>query len=84
MLFGEQCGISNVQQGNSTHFLKTQFLISESQSCIHNPKGKKSVAGSPSIVMKKSHLLRLANLTVLSLNYALKNNLNSYMSKIIL
>lgn len=75
---------SNLQQGNSTQFLKTQLLISESQSCINNPNGKKSIAGSPSIVMKKSRLVHLVNLTVRSLNYALKNSLNSCMSKIIL
>lgn len=75
---------SNLQQGNSTQFLKTQLLISESQSCINNPNGKKSIAGSPPIVMKNSRLVHLVNWTVRSLNYALKNSLNSCMSKIIL
>lgn len=73
---------SSVQQGNSTHFLKTQFLISESQGCINNPKGKKGIAVSPSIVMKNSHLFHLVNLTVLSLHYALKNNLTHTCPKI--
>lgn len=63
----------NLQQSHSTHFLKTQFLLS--QNCINNPNGKKSIAGSPSIVMKNSHLVHLVNLKVLSLNYFLKNTL---------